>query len=187
MQVAENLVHVNSSNAAGYILRATGNIYRHEFDLALADYDWGLSLNPNAAIHLFYAAWGESLAGLTDKAKEHAELGLRLSPKEMDLFLGIAYLSLLQASFAEGDFEQAIKWGRLSIQMHARAPIRRALMVACCAFADNLEEAKQHAEELHLFSPDFVPAVLRGGLLLYRNPAHNKLLIEGLRKAGMHD
>ncbi|MCP4409692.1 MAG: hypothetical protein GY807_18485 [Gammaproteobacteria bacterium] len=185
MHASENLIHINSSNAEGYILRANSNIFRHEFDLALADYDRGLLLNPNASIHLFYAAWGESLAGLSVKAKEHAELGLRLSPKEMDLFLGVAYLSLLQASFADGDFEQAIKWGRLSIQMHAKAPIRRALMVACCAFSGNLEEAKQHAKELHLFSPDFIPAVLRGELFLYKNSTHNKLLIEGLRKAGL--
>ncbi len=183
MQVAENLININSSNAAGYMIRANSNIFRHEFDLAQADYDRGLALNPNASIHLFYAAWGESLAGLTVKAKEHAELGLRLSPKEMDIFLGVAYLALLQASFAEGDFEQAAKWGRLSIQMHAKAPIRRALMVACCAYLGNPEEAKQHAQELHQFSPDFIPTILRGDLLLYKNPEHNKLLIEGLRKA----
>ena len=187
MQAAEKLIQVDSSNAAGYVLRGTLLIHRREFDLAIPDFERSLSLNPNASLHLFFAAWGESLAGVTKLAKEHAELGIRLSPREMDLWMGVAYLALLQASFAEENFADAIKWGRLSIQMHAKAPIRRALMVACCAYTGNLEEAANHADELRIFSPDFIPTILRGDLLLYRDSAHNKLLIEGLRKAGLHE
>ena len=187
MQAAEKLIQVDSSNAAGYVLRGTLLIHRREFDLAIPDFERSLLLNPNASLHLFFAAWGESLAGLTKLAKEHAELGIRLSPREMDLWMGIAYLALLQASFAEENFTDAIKWGRLSIQMHAKAPIRRALMVACCAYTGNLEEAATHADELRTFSPDFIPTILRGDLLLYKDLAHNKLLIEGLRKAGLHE
>ena len=93
----------------------------------------------------------------------------------------------LITEFMEENFADAIKWGRLSIQMHAKAPIRRALMVACCAYTGNLEEAANHADELKIFSPDFIPTILRGDLLLYRDSAHNNLLIEGLRKAGLHE
>jgi len=185
VQTAEKLIHVDSSNAEGYVLRGTLHVHRREFDLAIPDFERSLSLNPNASLHLFFAAWGESLAGLTKLAKEHAELGIRLSPREMDLWMGVAYLALLQASFAEENFEDAIKWGRLSIQMHAKAPIRQTLMVACCAYTGDLEEAAHHVDELRIFSPDFIPSILRGDLLLYKNPEHNKLLIEGLHKAGL--
>jgi adenylate cyclase len=180
MQTAERLIHVDSSNAAGHALRGTLRIHQREFDLAIPDFERSLSLNPNASLHLFFAAWGESLAGLTKLAKEHAELGIRLSPREMDIWMGLAYLALLQASFAEANFEDAIKWGRLAIQMHAKAPIRQALMVACCAHTGNLEEAAQHADELSAFSPDFIASILRGKLLLFRKEEHNKLLLEGL-------
>lgn len=186
-QVAERLIHADPSHAGGYILRAGINTNRHEFDLATADYDHGLSLNPNSSIHLIHAAWGKSLAGLTKEARAHAELGLRLSPKEYDIFLGYAYLGLLQASFAEGDFEQARKWGRLSIQMHATAPIRRAMMVACCAYAGEFDEARRHATELAKFSPGFITSLLSRDLVLYRQSAHNDLLIEGLRQAGVSE
>ena len=118
-------------------------------------------------------------------AKEHAKLGLRLSPREMDIWLGVAYLALMQASFAEGDFDETIKRGHLAIQMHSKAPIRRALMVASCAHVGNVEEAAHHAEELRAFSPDFMPTILRGDLMLYKMPEHNALLVEGLHKAGM--
>jgi TolB-like protein len=187
IQTAERLINVDSSNAAGHVLRGTLRIHLREFDLAIPDFERSLSLNPNASLHLFFAAWGESLAGLTKLAKEHAELGIRLSPREMDLWMGVAYLALLQASFAEENFEDAIKWGRLAIQMHAKAPIRQTLMVACCAYTGNLEEAAQHAEELRAFSPDFIPTILRGELLLYRSSEHNQLLLEGLRKSGLYE
>jgi adenylate cyclase len=187
MQTAERLIHVDSSNAAGHALRGTLRIHQREFDLAIPDFERSLSLNPNASLHLFFAAWGESLAGLTKLAKEHAELGIRLSPREMDIWMGLAYLALLQASFAEANFEDAIKWGRLAIQMHAKAPIRQALMVACCAHTGNLEEAAQHADELSAFSPDFIASILRGKLLLFRKEEHNKLLLEGLRKSGLYE
>ena len=183
IQAAETLIHVDSSNALGYVLRGIMRIHRRKFDLAIPDFERSLSLNPNASLHLFFAAWGESLAGLSNLAKEHAELGIRLSPREMDLWMGVAYLALLQASFAEQNFEEAMKWGRLAIQMHAKAPIRQTLMVACCAHTGNLDEAAYHADELKVFSPDFIPTILRGDLLLYKNPEHNKLLVEGLRKA----
>ena len=102
----------------------------------------------------------------------------------MDIWLGNAYLSLLQASFAEGDFAEAIKWGRLAIQMQSAAPIRRALMVACCAFTDDLKESHIHVRELAEFSPDFIPNVLSGSLLLYKHIEHNALFVEGLKKSG---
>jgi TolB-like protein len=186
-KLAERIVQVDSSNADGHGLLGCVRIYRREFDLAVADFARALSLNPNAAINLFLAAWGESLAGLPTMAREHAELGLRLSPRDMDIWLGTAYLALTQAGFAEQEFVEAMKWGQLSIQLHSKAPIRRALMVACCAYTGDFEQAVRHVDELKLFSPDFIPAILRGDLLLYKMPSHNKLLVEGLRKAGLNE
>ena len=130
-------------------------------------------------------AWCESLTGFTEKAREHAALGLRLSPRDVDFWLGVAYLALAQASFADGDFAATRKWGKLAIQMHPRAPIRRALMVACCVHDGDLKEAAEHVEYLNSFAPDFIPSVLRGNLTLYKMPEHNALLADGLQKAGL--
>ena len=80
-----------------------------------------------------------------------------------------------------------MKWGRLSIQMHAKAPIRRTLMVACCAYTEDFQQAAQHADEIKTFSPDFIPTILRGEMLLYKMPGHNRLLVDGLRKAGLKE
>jgi len=185
LRTADNLLLVDSANADGYGLRGTIHTMSQDFDLALTDFSRALSLNPNAAINLFLAAMGESLAGETARAKEHAFLGLHLSPRERGIWLGVAYLALTQASFAEEDFEEAMKWERLSIQMHSKAPMRRVLMVACCACNGDLEQAAVHAAALEEFSPVYIPSILRGDLLIYKTPCHNNLLVEGLRKAGL--
>ncbi len=182
--IAERFIQVDSSNPKAYMARGIVYTFRGEFDAAIADYRRAFALNPNFAMNLLAMAWGESLAGLTKEAREHAELGLRLSPRDLDLWLGDAYLALLQASFAEGDFEEAKKWGLLAIQMGPKAPIRRALMIASCAYTDDPAGAARHAQELKAFAPDFIPSILSGAMTLYKMPEHNSLLVDGLRKAG---
>ena len=186
-EVAEQLVHAEPSDANGHTLRAMVHLFRHEFEDAIADFSHALSLNPNSAIHLFLAAWGESLAGLAEDARQHVELGLRLSPRELDLWLGVAYLALTQASFAEREFGEARKWGRLAIQMHSTAPIRRALVIAACAFIGDHDEAAKQVQRLNEFAPEFIPSLLKGDLALYQKPDDNELLLQGLREAGLGD
>ncbi|MEE8305497.1 MAG: tetratricopeptide repeat protein, partial [Candidatus Tectomicrobia bacterium] len=182
--IAERFIQVDSSNPKAYMIRGIVYTVRGEFDAAIADYRRAFALNPNFAMNLVAMAWGESLAGLTKEAREHAELALRLSPRDLDLWLGDAYLALLQASFTESDFEGAKKWGLLSVQMGPKLPFRRALMIACCAYTDDPAGAARHAQELETFAPDFISSILSGAMTLYKMPEHNSLLVEGLRKAG---
>jgi TolB-like protein len=181
----ERLFEIDSSDPRAYSARGAIHYFRGEHDAAVADYRRSFELNPNSAVNIFLMAWCESLSGFTEEARKHAELGLRLSPRELDLWLGVAYLAYAQASFADGDFEKCKEWGTLAIQMHPRAPIRRTLMIACCGYRGELKEAKEHIDYLESFSPDFIPSVLQGDLSLYKMPEHNALLVEGLRKAGL--
>jgi len=159
-------------------------VLRGEYDKGNADFRRAYALNPNSAFNLFYMACSESVSGLTEEAREHAELGLRLSPRDLDINIGVAYLALAQASFADGDFENAMEWGKVAIQMHSKAPFRRALMIACCGHLGDLDEAARQATDLNAFAPDFLPSVLLGDMTIYKMPAHNALFVDGLRKAG---
>ena len=51
--------------------------------------------------------------GQTKKAIEHAERGLRLSPFDRGLYYYYMFLTL--AHYADGAYEEAIKWGRLAM------------------------------------------------------------------------
>ena len=91
----------------------------------------------------------------------------------------------VRVPFADGNYEETEKWAKLAIQMHPRAPIRRVLMIACCAFNGDHDEAGKHADYLESFAPNFISSVLRGDITLYSNPAQKSLLVVGLRKAGV--
>jgi TolB-like protein len=181
-ELTERLIHIDASNAQAYMVRAWSNMYRRKFDAALADHRRAQVLNPNLASNLFAMAWSEAIAGLTDEAREHARLALRLSPRETDIWLGEGYSALALASFYEGDFAETVKWGHLAYQ---RQPVLQGLMVAANAYLGDLEAAKSHAEVLKAFAPDFLPAVLSGKFVVCKLPEHNKLLVEGLCRAGL--
>jgi tetratricopeptide (TPR) repeat protein len=144
-----------------------------------------MALNPNLASNLFAMAWSEATAGLAAEAREHAQLALRLSPRDTEIWLGEGYAALALASFIESDFAEALKWGRLANQMHASMPVRQGLMVAASAYLGNLEVAMSHVEALNAFAPDFLPDVLSGKIKVCKMPEHNSLFVEGLRRAGL--
>ncbi len=185
IETADRLLRIDPSNAKSYIIRAWAHQYGRDYDAAIADHRRALELNPNLAMNLFAMAWSEAGAGLATEAREHAQLALRLSPRDTDIWLGEGYATLELASFIEGDFAEAMKWGRLAIQMHARMPARQALMIAGNAYLGDLEAAKSHVEALKTFAPDFLSGVLSGKIEVCKMPEHNALLVEGLRRAGL--
>ena len=187
IETADYLISIDPSNAKSYIVRAWARQYRREYDLALSDYRRALELNPNLALNLFTMAWSEAVAGLASNAREHAHMALKLSPRDTYIWLGWAYASLELASFTESDMAEAVKWGRLAIQMHAKMPNRQAVMVASYGHLGDLDSAKSHATALKAFAPDFLPAVQTGTIEVFKLPEHNALLIEGLHKAGLTD
>ena len=179
----EQIFDVGTSDPRAYARRGLVLHFLGERDKSLGYLKRAVELNPNYANGLFLLAWAESLDGLADQAIEHANLGLRLSPRERDSILGTAYLALAQASFAIGETRETQKWARLAIQMHPRAPIRRALMIATCGFAGELEEANEHRTYLATFSPDFLSSIVSGKVSLFKNADDNARLIEGLKRA----
>ena len=51
----------------------------------------------------------EAIAGLAEEARKHAQMALRLSPRDADIWRGEAYSAMALASFYEGDFAETIK------------------------------------------------------------------------------
>ena len=181
-ETAEHLIHIDSSNAKAYMVRAWAHLYQRKFDNALADHHRALELNPNLAANLFAMAWSEAVTGLAAEAKRHAQLALRLSPREADIWQGEGYSALALVSFIEGDYAEAVNWGHLAYQLQ---PVLKGLMVAANAYRGDLEAAASHAEALKAFAPEFLNAVLSGKTAVCKLPEHNELFVEGLRRAGL--
>jgi adenylate cyclase len=185
LEVADNLIGIDPSNARSYIVRAWAYQYRREYDLALADYRRALALNPNLALNLFTMAWSEAVAGLPNEARRHAKRALQLSPRDTDIWLAWAYATLEVASFIEGDFAAAVKWGRLAIQLHARMPVRQLVMIAAYGHLGDVAAARSHSAAIRAFAADTLRAVLAGKYAIFKSSEHNSLLLDGLHRAGL--
>jgi adenylate cyclase len=180
---AEKLSQIDVSNPYGCMIRGVVAWDRGEHDLALDLLRRAQTLNPNFSWNLISLAWCESLAGLTAEAREHAELGLRLSPRDMDLWIGTAYLALAQASFADSDFRSAKRSGLKALELQEKAALRRSIVIASCAHLGEADEAARHLGELKSYAPSFLSSVLDGSYSLYVTAEHQALLIEGFKKA----
>ena len=141
-----------------------------------------LELNPNFALNLFAMAWTEAVSGLTESAKEHAHLALKLSPRDSDVWTGEAHAALGLANFFEGNHAEAVRWGHLAYQ---NQPVLKVFMIAANACLGDLTAARAHTDTLNSFAPEFLTAVISGEVQICKLPEHNELLIDGLRKAGI--
>jgi len=185
IEIADHLIGIDPSNARSYIVRAWAYQYSREYDLALADYRRALALNPNLALNLFTMAWSEAVAGFPLEAREHANRALTLSPRDTDIWLAWAYATLELASFSERDFADAVKWGRMAVQLHARMPARQLVMIAAYGHLDDVESANHHVVAIRAFAPEALSAVLAGDYQIFKLSEHNRLLLEGLHQAGL--
>jgi adenylate cyclase len=155
---------------------------RGEQERGIADMRRAVEVNPNCATTLSFLAWIEAVAGLCEEAKAHALLGLRLSPGDF-ASSGVAQLALAMANYCVRDYTDAVHWAGLAIQSQPAAPIRRAIMIACCARAGDLKQAAQERLALDGFAPDFIPSLFRGENRVFTRSEDFEHLLEGLRLA----
>jgi len=175
---------INTSEPQAYSQRGMIRHFQGDHTGAIEDMRFAVKLNPNFTHGLFLLAWAESLDRHSEDARAHVAHGLRLSPRDNEMTFGLAYLALAQASFSDADYSETRKWARLAVQMTPRAPIRRALLIASCAFDGDTAEADEHKRQLISFSPNFLSSVLEGKVRLFRNPEDNARLVDGLSIAG---
>jgi tetratricopeptide (TPR) repeat protein len=159
----------------------TVRVARGEHERGIADLRRALEVNPNSALTLMALAWSEATVGLGEEAKAHALLALRLSPR--DVFIGVAQLALAMASYTAREYPEAVHWAELAIQSQPAAPIRRAIMIACCARAGDLQRSAEERAVLDGFAPDFIASLFRGENRVFTRPDDMEYLLDRLRLA----
>ena len=166
-----------------YSCLGLARLMKKQLQEANRDFRHAHQLNPNDSVVLRYWAWCEASAGDFDNAKQHAHLAIRLSPRDDQI--GIAYLALAMAAFIEKEDAAFEEWAGKAIRVQPAAPIRRAMMIAYAANAGNQALLEPHRNELMGFAPDFIDSLFRGENQPFQKPEHNKILLDGLRKAGL--
>jgi len=114
-------------------------------------------------------------AGDLDRAVEHMETALRLSPRER---IGNPLLYLGMAHFFTRRFEEAAAKFLMDVQGRPGRPRPYQYLAACYAHMGRIDEARAIITRLRAITPLIVPDELP-----LRNPEHRELLLSGLRLA----
>jgi adenylate cyclase len=179
--VVERMTAINSQDERTLTVRGWIRFCRGESDGGLADLRRAREVNPSYAFALIALAFAEAKAGLAQEAEAHARLALRLSPR--DYSIGTAHLALAMAHFALRNYAEAVRWCESAIQVSHRAPIRRALMIACSARAGDMARARAEVAVLDSFAPDFIANLFRGENSVFLRREDMQHLLDGTTKA----
>ena len=157
-------------------------VLQGEPDRGLADLRRALEVNPNSSQSLMWLALCEAMAGQSGDARTHAMLSLRLNPR--DPWVGVAHVALAMVSFQAMDYVEAARLAELAIQSEPAVPLRRALMIACCARLGDIARAEREMAVLNGFAPDFISGLFRGDFPVFRRSEDMAHLLSSLRLAG---
>jgi adenylate cyclase len=141
--------------------------------------DRAVALNPNSYAAWYCRGWVYRVAGLQDEALRSFERSMRMSPVDPQLHQSFAGMGL---AFIElGRFDEAIVAGKKAQRQNPSFPIAYRCLAAAFAHLGRDAEAREAAARLLETDPAFTISawIGRGG------QSNSKMLIEGLRKAGL--
>jgi len=146
-----------------------------DIDTALALIDRALALNPSFAHGWYWSGWLRLIAGEADRAVEHFETSLRLSPRDQQ---GFHLAGIGTALFVKRRFEDAAATLRVAMEaLPSFTPTYRTL-ASCYAHMGRLDEARDIVRRLRLLTPAVIPTVR-----FFRDPQQLEMYLSGLRQA----
>jgi adenylate cyclase len=163
-EVAKRLARVAIAGGADFPLAlAVGGAVRaaltRDHDSALAAVDRARMISPNAAIVLGFDAMTRCLCGVYDKAIEHAEKAMRLSPLEPLVYHAAFALAL--ACLFTGRNEEVVSHARRAIEGNRNFAFPYWVLALACARLGQRDEAVQAVRQLIAAAPNFRIGTLR--------------------------
>jgi adenylate cyclase len=141
--------------------------------------DRAVALNPNSFLAWLSRGWVYRVAGLPEEAIRSFERAIRMSPVDPMLHqtlsgMGYAFIEL-------GRFDEAIVAGKRALRQNPSFSVAYRCLASAFAHLGRDAEAREAAARLLETDPAFTMSawIARGG------QSNAKLLIEGLRKAGL--
>ena len=182
---AERYLEMAMHNPSPLAYQAASRLHidSQQHELAIAQAQRALALDPNDANSYLAIAYAVIYAGRPQEALNFIEKAMRLNPHYPDYYLyilGLAHFHLDQYEEAVTLFEKAVKLN----------PVNYVPLIPLSAAQAQLgreQEAAATLDKLQKALPAIVTIALvkRGSLYSYKNPADRDRLLAGLRKAGM--
>jgi adenylate cyclase len=149
--------------------------FDEDIDVAIGLIDRCLDLNPSCARGWHWSGLLRVFAGQPEKALEHFETYLRLSPRDrLPPYLN----GIGEAYFSSRRFGEAANKLRASLELAPGFPITYRVLAACYAHMGRLDEAREIVGRLRAITPAVMEPATR-----YRDPDLRELFLSGLRLA----
>jgi TolB-like protein/class 3 adenylate cyclase/Tfp pilus assembly protein PilF len=150
-------------------------------DDAVRQFKRALDLNPNFAAAYGYLGWAVVFDGRHEEAIEYFQQAFRMSPH--DPLIAFFYAGMCAAHYFARRFNEAVEWGRKSIQQRPGFIAGQRILCASLAQAGRTEELRAAMARLHELQPDITIAWLEEHVpYTPRAIAH---YLDGMRKAGV--
>ena len=155
----------------------------HDYDSALVYFDRALAACPNHALAWILSSATLSYVGRSEQAIRHAEQALRLSPFDQSLFYYYMFLNL--AHYSHGNYEEAVKWGRMSTNENPFYTANYRPLMAALSALGRLAEAREVGAAMMKLEPDFCVSVWGRTRQPFRDREVGEKYMEHLRNAGL--
>jgi adenylate cyclase len=184
MALASHAIELDRQNALA--LGTFGHLksfLSHDFDTALVYLERALIACPNSALAWITSSPTLAYIGRSEDAVSHAEHALVLSPFDRELYYYYAVLCL--ARFAHGDYDEAVKWGRMSISENPGYTANLRYLIAALIAMDRVDEARELAQELLRYEPGFRLSEWERTRQPFRDAVMREKYVGALTKAGL--
>jgi adenylate cyclase len=184
VELAAKAIELDGQNALALATYGHLRTYLfHDYDSALVYFDRALKACPNHSLAWLLSSGTLSYIGRTEEAVQRAEHALRLSPVDHGLFY--YYTFLMVAHYAHGNYQEAVKWGRMSANENPLYTANQRIFAGTLAGAGLLEEARKAAANVMQNQPHFRLSVYERTLQPFRDPQLKDKFMEHLRLAGL--
>jgi len=184
LRLAAHAIELDPHNAVALATygHLQSRLYR-DFDTALSYFDRALSVCPNSALAWSLSALTLAYVGKGQQAVEHAGRGLRLSPLDKALFF--YYTNLGYAHYAAGNYEETVRWTKLSASDRPRFTANLRMLCAALAALDRVGEAATVADEIMRLEPHFTLEQYEQTRQPFRDRNISIRFMEHLRRSGL--
>ncbi len=150
-------------------------------DDAVREFQRALDLNPNFAAAYGYLGWAVVFDGRHEEATEYFQQAFRMSPH--DPLIAFFYAGMCAAHYFARRFDEAVEWGRKSIQQRPGFIPGHRILCASLAQAGRTEELGAAMARVRELQPNISMAWLEEHVpYTPRAIAH---YLDGMRKAGV--
>ena len=120
----------------GYVLKR----FRKDLDQALTAFERAIALDPNLAVAHNYVGQIKVFLGRANEAAEHTLRAIELSPRDPQLALW--YYQLALTYIHEQRYDEAVKWGRRSVEVNPNLRYPYRILAAALALSGQVDEAR---------------------------------------------